>query len=138
MVTRMNLNNYLEQHKTVESEITTIKSLINTNDVQQNAGDIALHISTLAGKIRIHLLMEDKYLYPNLQKSDDERVKRLAKDYQKEMGNLSEKFIAYKDKYNTKQKIAQNLSTIEQETTDIFLVIEKRIQREEKELYKFI
>lgn len=30
----MNLNNYLEQHRTVETEITTLKSLINTKDVQ--------------------------------------------------------------------------------------------------------
>jgi len=134
----MNLNNYLEQHRTMESEITTIKSLINTKDVQQNAGDIALHISTLAGKLKIHLSMEDKYLYPGLQNSDDERVKKLAEDYQKEMGDLAEKFVTYKDKYNTKLKIVQNLSTLKQETTNILLVIEKRIYREEKELYKFI
>lgn len=82
--------------------------------------------------------MEDKYLYPGLQKSDDERVKKLAEDYQKEMGNLAEKFVVYKDKYNTKQKIVQNLSTLKKETTNILLVIEKRIYREEKELYKFI
>lgn len=134
----MNLNNYLEQHKTVESEITTIKSLINMNDIQQNAGDIALHVSTLAGTIKIHLSLEDKYLYPGLQKNDDERVKKLAEDYQKEMGDLAEKFVTYKDKYNTRQKIAQNLSTLRQETTNILLEIEKRIHREEKELYKFI
>lgn len=134
----MNLNNYLEQHKTIDSEITTIKSLINTNDLQQNAGDIALHISTLAGKIKIHLSMEDNYLYPGLQKSDDERVKKLVEDYQKEMGDLSEKFVIFKEKYNTKPKIGQNLSTLKQETTNILLAIEKRIQREEKELYIFI
>lgn len=132
----MEINNYLEQHRALESEITTIKSLINKNDVQQNAGDIGLHISTLAGKIKFHLSMEDKYLYPGLQRSDDERVKKLASDYQKEMGDLAEKFVIYKDKYNTKPKILQNLSTINQETTQIFLAIEKRIQKEEKELYK--
>lgn len=134
----MNLNTYLEQHMAVEAEISTIKSLINTNNVQQNAGAIALHISTLAGKIKIHLSMEDKYLYPDLEKSENEQVGKLALDYQKEMGNLAEKFVTYKDKYNTKQKIEQNLSTIIQETTQILLAIENRIQREESELYKFI
>lgn len=134
----MILNNYLEQHKTVEAEIAIIKSLMNTDDILQNIEEIALHVSTLAGKIKIHLSMEDKYLYPNLQKSDDEQVKKLAEEYQKEMGDLSEKFVAYKDKYNTRPKILQNLSTLKQETTSILLAIEKRIQREEKELYKFI
>lgn len=134
----MILNNYLEQHKTVEAEIAIIKSLMNTDDILQNIEEIALHVSTLAGKIKIHLSMEDKYLYPNLQKSDDEQVKKLAEEYQKEMGDLSEKFAAYKDKYNTRPKILQNLSTLKQETTNILLAIEKRIQREEKELYKFI
>ena len=54
------------------------------------------------------------------------------------MGDLAEKFLAYKDKYNTKPKILQNLATIKQETIQIFQAIEKRVQREEKELYKFI
>lgn len=134
----MDLKNYLEQHRALVSEITIINSLINMNDVQQNAGNIALHISTLSGKIKIHLSMEDKYLYPELQKSEDERIKKLTADYQKEMGDLAEKFLAYKDKYNTKPKILQNLATIKQETTQIFQAIEKRVQREEKELYKFI
>jgi hypothetical protein len=132
----MDLNNYLEQHRAMELEITTIKSLINTNDVQQNAGEIALHISTLAGKIKIHLSMEDQYLYPGLQRSEDERVKNLAADYQKEMGDLAGKFVTYKDKYNTKPKILQNMSSVKQETSQIFLAIEKRIRREENELYK--
>ena len=134
----MNLNNYLEQHRGIEAEITTIRTLINKNDVQQNAGDIALHISTLAGKMKIHLSIEDKYLYPGLQVSEDERVKKLATDYQKEMGDLAETFVAYKDIYNTKQKIVQNLSTVKHDTTKILLAIEKRIEREENELYKFI
>ena len=134
----MNLNRYLQQHKSIESEMKTIQSLLNTGEIQQNAGEIALNISTLAGKIKMHLLMEDQYLYPGLQKSEDEKVKKLAKAYQEEMGDLAEKFTIYKDKYNTKQKIAQNLSSLKSETVTILQAIEKRIQKEEKELYTFI
>ena len=134
----MDIKNYLEQHQALITEITTIKSLMSANDVQQHAGDIALHISTLAGKIKIHLSMEDKYLYPGLQESEDKHVRKIADDYQKEMGDLAEKFVNYKDKYNTKPKILQNLEIIKQETTQIFQAIEKRVEREEKELYKFL
>ncbi|HHU73756.1 MAG TPA: hemerythrin domain-containing protein [Clostridiales bacterium] len=134
----MNLNNYLEQHKRVEAEITTIKSLLKIDDIEENAGEMARHISTLAGIIKIHLSMEDKYLYPGLQDSEDEGVKELAIDYQNEMGDLAEKFVLYKDKYNTKTKILLNQSSLNQDTTDILQAIEKRLQREEDELYKFI
>lgn len=134
----MNLANYLDQHKRVETEITTINSLIDKNDIEQNAGDIARHISTLAGILKVHLSMEDNYLYPDLQKSEDEEVKNLAVNYQKEMGDLAVKLAIYKDKYNTKSKIMQNQATFKEETTNILREIEQRLHKEEKELYNYI
>lgn len=134
----MNLKNYIDQHKRIEEEIVAIKSLINTDDYLENAGDIARHISTLAGKLKVHLSMEDKYLYPILQEREDERVKKLADNYQKEMGDLADKFTAYKDLYNTKLKIMQNQSNFKQDTSNILEAIEKRLNKEENELYNFI
>ena len=134
----MNLKSYLEQHEAVEAEISIIKKLVTEHDLEKNASEIALHISTLAGKIKIHLAMEDQYLYPNLQKSKDELVRKLAVSYQTEMGNLAENFVAFKDKYNTKPKIIMNQNTIKQDINQIFGAIEKRVQKEENELYQFI
>jgi len=134
----MNLKNYLEQHQAIAVELETIKKLVSESDIEKNASNIALHISTLAGKLKVHLSMEDKYMYPGLEKSEDDMIKKLAKKYQKEMGDLSEKFTEYKEKYNTKPKILNHESELRMETNKIFQEIEQRVHREESELYLYI
>lgn len=134
----MELMNYLDQHESIKKEISVIKHLTGENDVEANVKDIALHVSTLAGKIKIHLSMEDKYLYPELQKRGSNQEKTMATAFQKEMGGLADAFVLYKDQYNTVPKIMKNLGQLKSDTLQIFEKIEKRIEKEEKELYKLI
>lgn len=134
----MNLKNYLDQHEAVKEEIRIIKSLVASGDYEKNGKEIALHISTLAGKIKVHLSMEDKYLYPGLIEKGSADVKKMANSYQQEMGNLAGEFVKYKDKYNTNPKLLQSAESIKSDTEKIFQKIETRMQREENELYKLI
>lgn len=134
----MNLSNYLEQHNTIADEISIIKKLVHSNKIEDNAGEIARHISTLAGKIKVHLSSEDKYLYPQLLQSKNIEAQKMAERYQKEMGNLAENFVNYKDRYNTKSKILGKEKELVADTDNMFKVIEKRIEKEEEELYKMI
>ena len=134
----MELKNYLEQHESIQEEINVIKKLTSVQNAGECAKDIALHVSTLAGKIKVHLSMEDKYLYPRSLESGNEQVKKLATAYQSEMGELAEAFVQYKDQYNTVCEILKNIQNLKVDTQDVFGKIEKRIQKEEKELYKFI
>ena len=48
------------------------------NDIAEHAKEIASHMNTLAGKISMHLLMEDKHLYPNLIERGNDEVKRMG------------------------------------------------------------
>lgn len=134
----MNLKMYLEQHKAIVDEISIIEGLMKNTEFEDNANEIALHISTLAGKIRVHLSMEDKYMYPSLEKQSDNRIKEMSKHYQDEMGGLASEFVTFKDKYNTKQKILENKDKVQSETKQILQAIKQRVQREEKELYNHI
>lgn len=67
-----------------------------------------------------------------------EQINCMVTAYQKEMGGLAEVFVIYKDQYNTALKIQQNLKNLKSDTDKIFGEIEKRIKKEESELYKFI
>ena len=134
----MYLENYLEQHEEVKKEMDAIKALLAFNDIAEHAKEIASHMNTLAGKISMHLLMEDKHLYPNLIERGNDEVKRMAERFQKEMGNLAEVFVGYKERYNTSKKIIQNINSIKSDTNEVFSKIEKRIIKEENELYKHI
>lgn len=134
----MNLTSYMQQHKDIAVEMKAIQDLLNGTDIESKADEIAKHMCQFAGKVKVHLSSEDDFLYPYLAKSQDENVRQMAVRYQKQMGSIAEKFIAYKDKYNTKQKVLANIRQIKIETNTIFRELENRIRKEETELYLHI
>ena len=50
--------------------------------VEQNIQEIVLNINTITGKLKIHLLNEDKYLYPNLINNTDITLMHLVRDFE--------------------------------------------------------
>ncbi len=118
-----NINNLTRQHIEILEMIYNIKELIN-KDLEVECSEIAKNINLLSGKLRIHLESEDKFLYPNLLKNENEKIKNIAKRYIDEMGDIL-KIINNKDKFiiNTKE---------------VFDKIEKRMESEDRELYKLL
>lgn len=132
-----NINNYLQQHESI-AEIA--KLILNTTKLSDEkiineAKNISLNINTLAGKLRVHLLSEDKFLYPELKNSNDENLKKIAIKFEDEMGHIAELFTKYKDNYKIYTKITENISEYKKDTNFIFDALFNRIEREEKELY---
>lgn len=134
----MILENYLEQHKGIKKQVEVVKKLSQDNNLCSNASQIGTEISRLAGVIRIHLSSEDKFMYPKLVNSEDDMIRKKAALYQEEMGNLMEVFTIFKEKYNTKQKILENSSSFQKDLKEIVAQLSKRMEKEEKELYKFL
>ncbi len=131
----MNQNQYIDQHRNIKEEIRILRELLDENFLE-NASKIALHINTLAGKIKIHLMSEDKYLYPELQEHSDIKVRHLATSYQREMGMLAQYFAEFKELYNTQSKIRRNQENCPKDLKAILNMIEKRIEKEEGGLYQ--
>ncbi|WP_333649882.1 hemerythrin domain-containing protein [Lacrimispora sp.] len=131
----MELKNYMVQHDRIREELEIIKTLCKSGDLEQTASEIALHISSLAGKLNIHLSSEDQYLYPAFKKSSDPSLVTMAGDYQKEMGNLLALFTNFKEKYNTKFKILGEKGSFFGDANNIIKAIEMRMQKEERGLY---
>lgn len=134
----MNVSHYIEQHKSIKNEIIQLKELRKKNQIVEDATELAYHISALAGKIKIHLLSEDKYLYPNLQRNSDERIRKMAQNYQDEMGPLANHYIEFKEMYNTPNKIQTNQDSFKKDLDQTLSQIEKRMDKEEKELYQML
>ncbi|MCT4507164.1 MAG: hypothetical protein N4A48_00105 [Tepidibacter sp.] len=92
----------------------------------------------LAGKLKIHLDTEDKFLYPKLVKHDSKVVKDKANKYIDKMGDICKLFIDYKNRFNTKNKIINNLDGFIKESNYIFYMIQKRIHKEDIDLYALL
>ncbi|OPJ61020.1 hemerythrin domain-containing protein [Clostridium chromiireducens] len=135
----MNIDNLMREHKGIFEEIEYITNLIYKNNIESNLLDITSHINKLAGKLKIHLGSEDKFLYPRLLSSSDDKLKNLANSYINEMGDISEIFTDYKNGYNTKSKIlSEGIDKFVLETKKILKSIESRITKEENGLYIMI
>ena len=127
-----NLDNYFRQHKEISELINSIKAMT-LSDLVSNSKEIAVALNNLSGKLKVHLSMEDKYLYPSLKSKIES--KNLAEKFENEMGHLAKEFLSYKDRYNTYVKISENALNFKNETSKIMKALEDRMFREEKDLY---
>jgi hemerythrin-like domain-containing protein len=128
------IKNLTRQHGDIDLLIGNIKNLSKGN-IESSIDIIVKDINMLAGKLKIHLDTEDKFLYPDLLNMNNEVLNTMAKEYMKEMGNISSEFIKYKNNFNTKNKIISNVEQFKIQTVEVFEILERRINKEERELY---
>lgn len=133
----MNINGLTRQHNEIRDEVNKLKLFI-SNDVISSSYEMAKEICFMAGKLKVHLQSEDKYLYPKLLESNNSELRNLARSYISEMSSLSSEFELYKNKYNTKSKIIGNSTEIINETKKVLGLLEKRLDKEDSELYPLI
>ncbi|CFY07522.1 Haemerythrin/HHE cation-binding motif [Syntrophomonas zehnderi OL-4] len=134
----MDIANLKRQHSEIMNQAKYILDNIENASVQQNIQEIVQTMNAMAGKLRIHLMNEDEYLYPPLLNHPDESLQAFAKTYISEMMEVTKAYSDYKSKYNTASKIENNLEGFIQETKQVFAVLANRVEREENELYPLL
>ena len=97
---------------------------------------ISALLPSLAGKLSIHLAMEDNALYPRLLDSKEEKVRQTAAAFIAQMGDLKKVFKDYTKRWNSSLKIKEQLAEFNRETQTIFAALAERIEREDQELYQ--
>jgi Hemerythrin HHE cation binding domain len=125
----------------------TDKFRVQHNDILKLAGELMAELgsgvdaavlrkllSNIAGKINMHLAMEDKALYPRLLEQKDTQVNAVATRFMKEMGGLGGVFAAYNSKWQVSD-IRANPGRFTDETRQVFAALTNRIARENGELY---
>lgn len=126
-----NLNNYFRQHREIEEIVESLKGNAKKETIDSKAN--AVLINSLSGKLKIHISMENKYLYPQLK--ENLKTKNTAESFEKEMEGILEVFLNFKEKYNTSVKIDENINLFKKETLAVLKALEERIAKEEKSLY---
>lgn len=131
----MNIDNLKAQHNKIDEILKDTIKLVNKKNFKEEGKLIAKNISQLAGVLKVHLGNEDRNLYPKLKNSGDISVKNLANNYISEMGNLNNVFTKFKNSFNTDAKINKNISEFTKEFKIVFAALEKRMKKEDTELY---
>ncbi|WP_446897660.1 hemerythrin domain-containing protein [Clostridium sp. LBM24168] len=131
----MDVKSFKRQHSEIMQLATYILNNIEGHTIEQNIHEVVKSINTINGKLKIHLLNEDKYLYPQILKSSDVRLSTFSKKYYEEMKEITKVYESYKLKYNTASKIKKNIDKFNKETKQVFELLANRVNKEEKELY---
>lgn len=131
-------NTINRQHDEIKQLLAAIGGYRSLDNITENAFKISLLLGQLAGKINIHLLHEDKYVYPDLQKHQDAKVKEASLRFMREMGGLVDDFTAFKGKYMSAPAIKADPTGFMQERDLVFRAIAERIKKEDHSLYSLV
>ena len=128
---------FRSQHEDLMAVVGVLGSLLGSK-AGGNAEEIRHQLSTLAGKVKVHLSMEDQYLYPKLVQSQDASIRELAQGYAHEMGGIRGAFTEYLGHWTTAAHIKADPDGFTRETHELFKVLGNRIQRENNQLYPLL
>lgn len=102
------------------------------------AENLGANLGTLALKLKSHLSIEDKGVYPKLLGSSMSNGATTARKFAEEMDRLRAMFVDFRGRWPTAEAIHAQPSQFVDECTGIFHVITRRIEQEEKELYPLV
>ncbi|MBL7670954.1 MAG: hemerythrin domain-containing protein [Bdellovibrionaceae bacterium] len=122
-------------HKDMVGIVGEISKLLNEAGLGANPAPVTGLLGKLVGKLKIHLVTEDRSLYPQLLKSSDPKVKATAEKFQAEMGGIKTVVEAFATKWMDPREIKAHPAAFIKETKGLFDALAKRIEKEDNELY---
>ena len=126
--------NYRRQHNEIVDIARKIEAGIAPGKLPAGTGDMRGLMTTLAGKLNVHLAMEDDALYPRLKDHSDPKVRELATRFSTEMSTIKPVVQSYMTKWSD-AGIRANPTEFTSDTKKLLGALADRIQRENNELY---
>ena len=93
----MNLDKYKHQHGAILDSIRALHTFSRLGIVA-HASDIARHVIEMSSVIKLHLAIEDRFLYPTLQQRGDAALAGMGRQYQQEMAQIADTYGAFAKK----------------------------------------
>ncbi|WP_378953361.1 hemerythrin domain-containing protein [Pelosinus sp. sgz500959] len=134
----MDTDNLLRQHQEMLDLAAKIGAYQSQLEIKNNASAISNLLSQLAGKLKMHLMVEDKFVYPKLAMHSDTQIQKTSQKFSNEMGDLGQAFGDYKTKYLGASKIADNADLFMIDTKSVFAALTKRMDQENHSLYPLL
>ena len=123
-----------KQHENILFLFKNLSSFIEGKDISKT--NCMLTLLNLRNELVKHLALEDKELYPALNKSKDKEIKRVSKKFSKEMEDISKVAIDFFNNYsNLKVEELDNEKKFKKEIAALKDAVVLRVELEEKILY---
>jgi hypothetical protein len=104
-------------------------------DIAAHAEELARLLHETRARIRLHLAIEDRFLYPQLHASRDPRMTEAATRLSSELGTIAATYDRFLDRFGSTESIRQAPAEFLREARAIHRALEARVEREEADLY---
>lgn len=123
------------QHQEIAEVAKQLVATLNTSALQRDASHSRSLLSTLFGKLNLHLSFEDRHFYPALLASGDEGVRARAEEFQGEIVALGQTLGEYKKRWPSAQAIQGDAMAFTEQTQKLIQALSARMTKEETRLY---
>ena len=130
----MNIDKLKHQHMDIHACIVTLRNLAK-GGIVHNAEEISKQIVAMSSIIKLHLAVEDKILYPALQRSGNAAVAGMGEKYQREMEGIASAYVDFARRWNTAVNVAQKPEEFRADANRVLKVLHGRMSQEESEFY---
>lgn len=126
-------NNLRDQHQRAEKLIQEMEGYLKNPTHYSN--ELKSCLFKLTGILKIHLVAEDKVLYPKLINHSSSEISVFAQKAKNDMGPLSTTYLSYSDKWIKSNMIKEHSQEFISDTQNVFSALKNRINFENTELY---
>ena len=133
----MNIDKFKLQHLAILAAIDALRRLAR-GGVAAQAQAIAAQIIAMSGLIKLHLAVEQRYLYPAAQACGVARVARLGREYENEMHGIAGAYLDFAGRWNTPVRLAAEPEAFRSEANTVLHALYQRMRREDHDLYPAI
>lgn len=130
----MNIDKFKQQHVEILNCISTLRTLVKSG-IGDNAVEISRAIVTMSSTIKLHLAVEDKFLYPALENINNAALARMGKRFQDEMTSIATAYLAFARRWNTPLTLSQNPEGFRADANNVLRVLYDRMRREDHDFY---
>jgi hypothetical protein len=125
------IDTFRQQHQELMQLTREVVPLLDAERLARECTEARLKLSTWARKLRVHLTLEERTLYPRLMTHDDPQVVKKATRVQQEMSTLSDQLTVYcRDWLAEESMIREGPVTFVEQTKAMFDQMTKRFHFE--------
>jgi len=131
----ISITTFIKHHEEVRNIVNRARAELDLIRITSNPVPVVRIIREFFSKFSLHLAMENSMFYPFLIESKNLAIKESALRFKQEMDDMENGFEIYKKKWAGPVSIACNPKGFIEETEQMFINLDLRMNLEEGELY---
>ncbi|VAW34941.1 hypothetical protein MNBD_DELTA02-869 [hydrothermal vent metagenome] len=133
-----NIDKLKQHHIDIKKIAEDMYGHLDEKALSRNATEVRSLMTSVGGKLLVHLSGENSNVYPPLLASEDPAVKATAEKFQKEIEEVKAALASYTGNWPTAASIEGKPAEFIDETKKVFALLTERMAREDKELYTLL